>query len=193
MVGDVVAPDRLLLPDLGDPRLKVLPEGLELLSLGQAALHPGVGFLDPVFRLRKLPGLPLVLSLGDEVLVLLLLKVLPELVELPHPEGDLELFLLRRKGEELGRLLRLHPQRLNPPLQLGEDVVEPNKVLLRRGEPALGLRLAVAVFGDAGGLLEDFPPPGGPGADDFGDLALPDEGIAVPPEPGVHQKLVDVL
>ena len=51
----------------------------------------------------------------------------------------------------------------------------------------------MAEFGDAGGLFEDLAPVGRFEGEDLVDAALPDIGIALAAEAGVHEQLVDVL
>ena len=51
----------------------------------------------------------------------------------------------------------------------------------------------MAVAGDAGGLLKDLPAVGGLQGQDLVDLALADDGVALPAQARVHEQLVDVL
>src|SRR5699024_8065739 len=67
------------------------------------------------------------------------------------------------------------------------------QVALGGGQAALGFVFAVAVAGDAGGLLKDLPPFARLGGHDLGDAALADDGVAVPAQAGVQKQLVDVL
>ena len=60
-------------------------------------------------------------------------------------------------------------------------------------ELALGFLLAVAVFGNAGGLLKNFPAVVAFQGENLVNAPLADVGIALPPQAGVHKQLVDVL
>ena len=51
---------------------------------------------------------------------------------------------------------------------------------------------AVAEFGDAGGFLEDLAPVLALERQDLVNTALPDDGIAVAPQTGIHEQLMDV-
>ena len=60
-------------------------------------------------------------------------------------------------------------------------------------ELPLRLLFPVAVFGDTGGLLENFPAVAAFQGEDLVDPALTDIGITLPAQAGVHEHLVDVL
>ena len=115
-----------------------------------------------------------------------------EPVERLHPDGDLHVLQVCAQVEILPRGSRLIAQRLDLELQLVDLVIDAQKVFIRARELALGLLLAVTVAGDARRLLKDLAAVGGLVADDLGDTALTDNGIAVAAEAGVHQKLMDV-
>ena len=57
----------------------------------------------------------------------------------------------------------------------------------------LGLLLAVAVAGDARRLLKNLPAVAGLDRENLVDLALADDGVALPAKTCVHEELVDVL
>ena len=89
--------------------------------------------------------------------------------------------------------LRLLPQRLHLQLQLGDLVVDAHQVFLGALQLALRLLLAVAEFGDTGGLLEHLPALAGLDGQYLVDFALADDGITLPAHAGVHKQLVHVL
>ena len=116
-----------------------------------------------------------------------------QLLQLLQPHRDLQPPQLVAQDEELLGLFRLQPQRLHLQLQLVYLVVDAHQVLLGALQLALGLLLAVAEAGDARRLLKDLPPVGGTHREDLVDLALADDGVALPAQARVHEQLVDVL
>ena len=116
----------------------------------------------------------------------------PDLVQLIHPQGDLQPAELIPEEQEAFGLLGLGPEGLHLELQLIDLVVDPDQVLLGALQLALRLLLPVAVPGDAGGLLKDLPAVGALDGQDLINLALADNGIALPPQTGVHEQLVHV-
>ena len=110
-----------------------------------------------------------------------------------QPHGDLQPLQLVPQHQELSGPLTLLPQGLHLELQLGDLVVDPDQVLVRMGQLPLCLLLPVAVARDAGGLLKDLPAVGALDGEDLVDLALADDGVALPAQAGVHEQLVDVL
>ena len=110
-----------------------------------------------------------------------------------HPEGDFQPLAAGGQVEVGPGLFGLFGQGGHPAFQLGQDVPQALEVSLGGVEAVFGLGAAVAVFGDAAGVLEDLPPLAALGGHDLGDAALPDDGIAVPADAGVQKQLVDVL
>lgn len=110
-----------------------------------------------------------------------------------QPDADFQLLLLLVQGDELLRLFRLDAQGLHTALQFREDVPQAHQVFLGLAQAALGLLLAVAVAGDARGLLKNLPAVLGTGGHNAVYLALADNGIAVPSQARVHKELVDIL
>ena len=91
------------------------------------------------------------------------------------------------------RLFGLLPQGLHLKLQLGDLILNAGQILLRAFQTALGLLLAVAVFGDARRLLEDLAAVGALDGKDLVDPALGDVGVALAAKTGIHEQLVHVL
>ena len=114
-------------------------------------------------------------------------------VQILQPDGDLQQPQLVPQHQILPGLLRLLPQGVHLQLQLGDLVVDADQVLLRPLQLPLRLLLPVAEFGDAGGLLEDLPPLPALGGEDLVDLALADDGVALPAHAGVQKQLRHVL
>ena len=115
-----------------------------------------------------------------------------DLVQLVHPQRDLQPPELVPQDQEFFGLLRLGPERLHLELQLVDLVVDPDQVLLGALQLPLRLLLPVAVAGDAGGLLKDLPAVGALDGQDLVDLALADNGVALPAQAGVHEELVHI-
>ena len=181
---------RLQLPDGGLPALdgKAQLVGLDLLvphllgelfRLGEALLHRPLGLL--------------LLADGLFVVGLQLDVVHPDALQGVQPHGDLQPPQLVPEHQKLLGLLALLPERLHLELQLGDLVVDAHQILVGALQLSLGLLLPVAVAGDAGGLLKDLPAVGGFHRQDLVDLALADDGVALPAQAGVHEQLVDVL
>ena len=181
---------RLLVPRPGGEQVHLLPG---LLLGGVVLLHPqgeavvllvegvqlGLGFVLPVpgggvFRLEAVLG-------GAQLLQTL------------HPQGNFQRALLVPEEEEPPGGLRLLPQGVDLELQLADLVVDAHQIFLGALEAALRLLLAVAELGDARRLLEDLPPVGAAGGEDLVDAALAHDGVALPAQARVHEKLVDVL
>ena len=116
-----------------------------------------------------------------------------ELVQGCHPGGDLHHAKLIPQDQIALGGLGLGLQRPYLHFQLLDLVADAQQVFLRLLQLVLRLFLAVAVAGDAGGLFKDLPAVGALAGDDLRNAALTDDGIAVPPEAGVHQKTVDIL
>lgn len=73
-----------------------------------------------------------------------------------QPQRDLKALELLTVGQVALCLFRLIAQRANLQLQLRDFVADAGQIVLRRGKAALRFLLAVAVFRDTGGLLENF-------------------------------------
>ena len=153
--------------------------------MGSVALGGGVE------ALQRLLGLPL-LADGIVIVAQELAGAGAQSVELIQPDRDLQPPQLVPEDQILPGLLRLGPQGLHLELQLVDLVVDAHQVLLGALQFPLGLLLAVAVAGDAGRLLKDLPAVGRLDGQDLVDLALTDDGVALPAQTGVHEQLVDV-
>ena len=114
-------------------------------------------------------------------------------VQVLQPDGDLQKAQLIPEHQILPGLLRLLPQGLHLKLQLGDLVIDADQILLRPLQLPLRLLLPVAEFGNAGGLLEDLPPLPALGGEDLINLALADDGVALPAHAGVQEQLRQVL
>ena len=88
--------------------------------------------------------------------------------------------------------LRLLPQRPQEAPHLRQDVGDPDQVGLGRGDPAEGPLLAPPVLGDARRLLDVGADLGGIGDQHVVEVALPDDGVLLPPDPPVGEDLPDV-
>ena len=109
----------------------------------------------------------------------------------PHldaPRADLEL----QGAVPLGAA-GLGPHGAELLLAHGEDVAQADEVLVEVLDAPLGLLLAEAVAGDAGGLLEDEAALDGVLLEDGVDLALLEDGQRAAAAAGVHEQLADVL
>ena len=135
-----------------------------------------------------LPG-----GLGRLIIPLQLLERRPGRPDVLHPEGDFQALAPVCQGQIGFGLFGLLGQGADPAFQFGQNIPQPLQIALGGGEPVLGLGPAVAVFGDAAGVLKDFPPLAALGRHNFGDLPLADDGIAVPADAGIQQQFVDIL
>jgi hypothetical protein len=84
-------------------------------------------------------------------------------------------------------------ERAESPLDLGDDVVEPQEVGGRLLELDLGHVLPLLVAGDPRRLLDQLPPLLGLAGEDHPDLPLLDDRVGADAEPGVHQEVADVF
>ena len=158
----------------------VLPHLLgKTLSLGVGLIQRRLGLVTGLLGLSRIA---LQLQLGG-----------PQVLQLLQPHGDLQHPQLIPQHQILLRRLRLRPQRLHLQFQLGDLVVDTHQVFLGALQLALGLLLAVPVFADTGGLLEDLPALAAFHRQYLVDLALSDNGVALPAHAGVHEQLVHVL
>ena len=114
--------------------------------------------------------------------------------------GEMAEIALRRRPEiEIAQLalvalvalglLRLQPQRAQPPFDLADDVRHPQEVLARRVHPALGRLLLGLVAGDAGRLVDEAAPILRPRRDDEPDSPLLDDGVGLRADPGAEEEL----
>ena len=172
----------LLVPD---PAFQL--RGLAPDRLGFHVLFPhplAVALRLGVERVQLRPGLVPLLTCGAEI-ALQLPGLLLEGLQILQPHGDLQKAHLVPEDQIPLGLLRLVPQRLHLQLQLGDLVIDADQVLLRPLQLPLGLLLAVAELGDAGGLLEDLPALAALDRQDLVDLALADDGVALLAHAGV--------
>ena len=184
--GDLTLAAGVGLGDGADVGVGLLDRQHQLLGLlpqGGALLVKGV----------QLAAQAVVVSLSGLVPALLVAQRVIGAADGVHPEGDLQPLALFAQLQKLLGLLAVPLQRAYPPFQLAENVAQTLEVALGGGQTALGLIFAVAVFGDAGGLLKDLAALGGFGTDDLGDAALPDDGVAIAADAGVEQQLIHIL
>ena len=113
-------------------------------------------------------------------------------LERQQPQRDLQHAQLVAQEQVLLCLFRLLFQRADLARQLVVQIADAGQIVLGRGQLALGLLLAVAELGDARRFLEDLAPVLALEGQYLVDTALSDAGIAVPPEAGIHEQLVDV-
>ena len=83
-------------------------------------------------------------------------------------------------------------QRVHLPRDLFEDVVHAGEVLLRRFQAQLGEALLGLEAGDAGGLFDDGAAIVRLGAEELADALLLDDGVALRPEAGAHEDVLNV-
>ena len=115
-----------------------------------------------------------------------------QLLQLFQPQGNLQPPQLIPHHQIFLGLLRLHPQGLHLKFQLADFVVDAHQVFLGALELPLRLLLAVAVLGDARRLFKDLTPIRALHRQNFVDLALADDGIALPAQTGIHKQLIDI-
>ena len=139
-----------------------------------------------------LPGRLVPLSYGLLTVGEQLSAAHPEPFQLLQPDGDFQPSQLVPIGQKLSGFFRLDPQRLHLELQLGDFIPHAEQILLRVGQLALRLFLAVAVAGDARCLLKDVPALRAPGGENLVDFPLPDDRVALSAQAGVHKQLMDV-
>ena len=113
-------------------------------------------------------------------------------VQRVQPHGHLHAFQLVLQFQIFLCLFRLLLQRFQLQFQLGDLVADAQQIVLGGGQLPLRLLLAVAIFGDACGFLEDLPAVAAFQRQNFVNSALTDIAVALPPKAGVHEHLVDV-
>ena len=167
--------------------------GADVLSLHVLLLHPeavllilGVQGVD--LGLGLVPG-----GLSGGTVRLQLLDAGFQGIQILQPHGDLQQAQLVPQDQKLFCLLRLVPQGFHLQFQFGYLVVDADQVLLGPLQLPLGLLFPVAELGDAGSLLEYLPALAALGGQNLVDLALADDGIALPAHAGVHEQLHHVL
>ena len=128
---------------------------------------------------------------GDIVL-LRLLGSGGQLLQGVQPHSYLHAPQLVLQFQVLLRLFGLHPQRLQLQLQFGDLIADAHQVILGTLQFALGLLLAVAVFGNTGSLLKDLPAVGTLQGQDLINTALANVGIAFLAKARIHKHFVDV-
>ena len=147
----------------------------------------------PRFEIVQLAAQAVIVGLGGFILALLVPQQFVGAADGVHPEGDFQAFAGGGQFQELLGLLAVALQGADALFQFAQNIPQAFQVALGGGQAVFGLVLAVAVFGDAGGFLKNFPPLGGFGAHDLGDTALAHDGVAVAPQAGVQQQFVHIL
>ena len=115
-----------------------------------------------------------------------------ELIQGIQPDGHLHPLKLFLHFQVFLCLFGLGLQRLQLQLQLGNLVADPQQIVFRPLQLALGLLFPVAVFGDTGSLLKDLPAVTAFQGENLVNAALADVGIALPAQARVHQQLVNI-
>ena len=83
-------------------------------------------------------------------------------------------------------------QRPHTGFQFDQHIPQTQEVGFGVSQPALRLVFAETVFGDTGRLFENFTAVGGFGRYDIRHTSLPDDGITVPTETGIHKQKLNV-
>ena len=115
-----------------------------------------------------------------------------ELFQGVQPDGNLHTLQFALQFQILLGLLGLLPEGFQLQLQLGNFVTDAQQVVLGVGKLAFGFFLAVAVLGDTGCFLKDFPTVAAFQGKNLVDTALADIGVAFPAQAGIHEHFVDV-
>ena len=110
-----------------------------------------------------------------------------------NPQADIRALFALVNFEVLLRLLRFLFQRADPTAELARNIGEAHQVFIRGGEFFLRLVLLVAILGDARRLFKDIAPVLALARKDLGNLALSDDRIALAPDAGVHEQLMNIL
>ena len=181
--GDAAVAAVQFFGDAANIPIQALDGDGQLLCLHTDLLSLGFGGLG-------LPVEPLIVGLRGLIVPHLTADGLPGAVDAVGPEGNFQRLAPGAQLEEALGLFALLFQWADPGLQLAEDVPQTLEVLGRCGQTALGLVPAVAVLGDAAGLLEDLAALAALCGDDLRDAALPDDGVAIPADAGIQQQLL---
>ena len=110
-----------------------------------------------------------------------------------HPKGDLQHPQLIPQQQKLPGVLGLFLQRSYLAVELGDNVPDAHQIVLGGAEAALGFIAFIAVTGDAGGFLEDFPTLTAFDSQNLVDTALANDGVTLPAQAGIHQEFVHIL
>ena len=129
---------------------------------------------------------------GGIVVLLRLFRALSDLLEAIQPDSNFQAPQFIAERQIFLCLLRLLAKGLDLQFQLRDFVPDAKQIVLRIGEPALGLLFPVAVFGDAGSLFKNFAAVGRFLREDLVDSALTDVRVAFSSKAGIHEKLVDI-
>ena len=148
-----------------------------------------------VFRLvlRDRLGNGVVVLLGGVLCFGQFLDLVLQGLHVVKPKGNVSLLLLFVKRQILPGFFAFFLQRSDAAFQFSHDIPDADQIVLDREELFLRLFLLVPVFGNAGRLFEHGAALLALAGDDLRDLPLPDDGIAVPPDACIHEKLMDVL
>ena len=109
-----------------------------------------------------------------------------------QPQADVRLPACLQQNNALFCFFRLARQRADLRLDFGKDIPDAHHVRLGRIQPPLCLGLSHAVTRDAGRILKNAPAFLALAGNHLGDASLPDDGVAVPPDAGVQEQLVDI-
>ena len=131
-------------------RVAAVGFGDQMLDLRAGALGLGVNGLD-------LPPGAGIVRARDLNFALLLAHRVPRFLHGVHPERYLQALAALGQLQILLCLFALPLQRAHALLQLAQDIPQAHQIFLGGGQAALGLIFAVAVFGDAGRFLKNFP------------------------------------
>ncbi len=112
--------------------------------------------------------------------------------QLPPGGESLERGQLGGDGTVAAGGIGLPLQRAQLATDLTQEILDARHVRLGRAEPALGLLLAPAVLEHAGGFLDDRPPILRAGIEHGVDLALGDDHVLLPTDPGIGQQLLEI-
>ena len=158
-----------------------------------------VPVMERLSQFLRLPieGIQIVVSLLQDkgsggVVCLGLLGGGGQLVQRIQPDGNLHAFQLVLEFQIFFCLFRLHFQRFQLQFQFRNLVPDAKEVVLGGCQLPLRLLLAVAVLGDTGGFLENFPAVAAFQGENFVDAALTDVGVALLAKARVHEQLVNV-
>ena len=184
--GDPALAAADLLGDAADIPIQALNRNGQLLCLHPDLLSLALSGFD-------LPVEAFIVGLGRLVIPHLAADGLSGAVDAVGPERDFQRLALRAQGKKGLGPGALFFQRADAGFQLAQDVPQALQIFRGCRQTAFGLVFAVAVLGDAAGFLKDLPALGALGSHDLGDAALPDDRIAVPPDAGVQQQLIDIL